>query len=153
MFFALIKTFLLAMVPVVELRGALPAGIIWGLTPGQAYLAAIVGNLVPLIALVYGLPFLERSLRQRIKKLDQFLGWWYGRVERSFGPGYRRFGALALVLFVAVPLPLTGGWSGMVAAHLFKIPAWRGLLLTALGVALAGLLVLTITLGTLDFFV
>lgn len=143
-----LATFLLSMVPIVELRGSIPLGIgAFGLDPWLTYVLSVVGDIVPAVALAYALPPIERVLRMRIRAVDRGLTWWYSRVVRKFAREYERWGALGLVIFVAIPLPMTGSWSGIVAAHLFNIRRWRGIGLVSLGVVIAGLIVLGLTVG------
>lgn len=131
----------LAALPVSELRGALPLALVYGFDPLSAYLLSVVGNLLPVPALLWGL---ERvlALAPRLPGLGRLLGWWSRRTRRRGDKAFARFGALALILFVAVPLPMTGAWTGSLAAVLFRVPFRPALGLIALGVALAGLVVL-----------
>ena len=125
------------MLPVTELRAALPLGVLWGLAPRQAYLWALAGNLMPVPPLLLGLERLFSCLR--------FFGSGpvaaladYGRRRRdSLG----RFSLPGLMALVALPLPGTGVWTGCLVAAalgLKKLPAAAAI---SLGAAAAGIAV------------
>lgn len=141
--------FLMAAVPVAELRGAIP----WALTPPplggglswqEAYIWSVMGNLLPVPFLLWLLGPLCERLR-RWGPMDMFLGWLFARTRR--GKLVERYGPLGLVLFVGIPLPVTGAWTGAVAAFLFGVPFKRALPAIALGVMLAGAVVTLASLG------
>ena len=129
-----------AATPVVELRGAIPVGLALGLTPWQAWVWSVLGNLLPVPALLLGtrtglgwlgrLPWVHKRIRV-----------WGERSSSRLATQVRRWGLLGLAVFVAIPLPGTGAWTGAVAASLLGIKPGPALAAIALGVAVAGLLV------------
>jgi len=129
-----------AATPVVELRGAIPLGLALGLSPWQAWLWSVLGNLLPVPALLLGTrtglqwlgrqPWLHRHVRA-----------WGERGSSRLAVHVNRWGLLGLAVFVAVPLPGTGAWTGAVAASLLGMKPGPALAAIALGVAVAGLLV------------
>jgi uncharacterized membrane protein len=131
-------TLALSAAPVAELRGGLPYALSRGADPEVAYGLAVLGNLLVVPILLLGLRWLERLLRGR-RAADRLLGVLFARTRRK-GRWIERFGAVGLVLLVAIPLPGTGAWTGAIAAVLLGIPARRALLLIALGVLVAGVL-------------
>jgi len=144
--------FLIATVPIAELRGAIP----WALTPPplggglswqEAYIWSVMGNLLPVPFLLWLLEPLSERLR-RWGPMDRFLGWLFARTRRR-GKLVERYGPLGLVLFVGVPLPVTGAWTGAVAAFIFGVPFRRALPAIAFGVMLAGVVVTLASLGVL----
>jgi len=146
-------TFLIATLPVAELRGAIP----WALAPPpvggglswqEAYLWAVMGNLLPVPFLLGLLGPLSERLR-RWRPADRFFGWLFARTRRR-GRLVERYGPLGLVLFVGIPLPVTGAWTGTVAAFLFGVPSRRALPAIVLGVLLAGVIVTLASLGILE---
>jgi uncharacterized membrane protein len=144
-----IKIILLAMTPINELRGTIPLAITaYHFSPWQALLLAVVGNMVPIIFLLWLWPRIA-SFFQFLPLAKKLLNWLFERTRKKFYKKYSLYGDLALVLFVAIPLPFTGAWSGSIAAFLFGIPFWRALGLIFLGVILAGIVV---TLTTTGFF-
>jgi uncharacterized membrane protein len=133
--------------PVSELRGAIPVAIgIYGMTPGEAYLISVIGNLLPIPILLQFLGDAERILR-RLRPFDIFFEWLFARTRRRTGEKIKKYGALGLIPFVAIPLPVTGAWTGVAAAYVFDIKFRYAFPAIFLGVLIAGIVVLTAALG------
>lgn len=146
-----IATFFMAMLPVTELRIALPWGMtIGGLSWTSAYFWAIAGNYV--IALIL-LGFLEPvSIRlRRWKVWDKFFLWLFARTRRK-GKMIERFEFWGLVLFVGIPLPVTGAWTGCAAAFVFGLSYKKSILAVLLGLFMSATIVLTLTATGLFLF-
>ena len=140
-----IMTMVIAAVPVVELRGAIPAGAAAGLEPGLACGAAIVGNLLPV-------PFIILLVRQVFDLLRKhpFFAPKIDALERRAhlkGRLVRKYRLLGLTLFVAIPLPGTGAWTGALVAAFLNIRLRNALPAITLGVLIAGGLVTLMTMG------
>ena len=138
---------LVAALPVVELRGAIPLGVALGLSPWESFLWALLGNLL-VVPLALGLLPWAVGLATR---MPLFARAWRAPEVRVRPPGEaqdQRLGALGLFLFVAVPLPGTGAWSGAVLAVVLGVRRRYAFPALALGVVAAGLLVLLLTGGT-----
>lgn len=143
---------LIASLPISELRGAIPVAIgVYGFDPVTAYLVGVLGNLLPVPILLKILEPVTALLR-RCVVCDRFLSWLFARTRRRHSTLIERLGAIALVLFVAVPLPATGAWTGALVAHLFGIPFRYAFPLIAVGVCLAGVVVTLATLGVITLF-
>jgi uncharacterized membrane protein len=141
-------TVLLAMLPVSELRGAIPWALwVGGLPWTTAYLLAVAGNILPVLPILALLGPAERMLR-RWPLLDRFFNWLFERT-RSRSALVERYQALGLMLFVAVPLPVTGAWTGCVAAYLFGIRRRYALPAIVAGVLIAGVVVTLAALGVI----
>lgn len=138
---------LLSMSPISELRGAIPLGIgIYGYSPAQTYLLAVFGNLLPVIPLLLFLgPVSDFLMRFAIGK--RFFTWLFSRTYRRYIQNHENFGLAALTLFVAVPLPVTGAWTGCAIAFLLGLEARRAFPAIALGVMIAGLVVTVTVVG------
>jgi len=140
----------LSLAPVSELRGGLPYALAQGLSPAAAFFLAVAANLliVPVILL-----FLEQTERvfRRWRPTEQLMNAVFARTRRK-GRLVERLGALGLILLVAIPLPGTGAWTGALAAALLGIPIRRSLPLIAVGVLIAGVLVLFASLGAFQLF-
>ncbi|HVL64181.1 MAG TPA: small multi-drug export protein [Actinomycetota bacterium] len=132
---------LVAMIPVIELRGAVPIGVLLGLSPVEAALPAVVGNLLPIPLLVWFLDPVQTWLSRRFRFFARFFAWLFERTRSRHGGRYERFRDAALVLFVGIPLPGTGAWTGAAAAFVFGIKKGRSLLLITLGVLIAAVVV------------
>lgn len=143
-----IKTILLAMLPINELRGTIPIAIsVLGLHPIEAMVYSVIGNMLPIFLIVWLLPFLADFLSRHSKLMNRFFSWLFERTKKKFYDKYQKYGDWALVIFVAIPLPITGAWSGAVAAFLFGIPYWKSILLNFLGVVIAGIIVTLLSSG------
>ena len=146
-----LSVFCIAMLPVFELRGAIPAGYAMGMTNHlQIYLLAVAGNFVPVLPILYLLGPGERFLR-RWRLFDRFFTWLFKRtVARS--DMIRKYESLGLILFVAIPAPITGAWTGSVAAYLFKLPLRMAIPCIILGILIAGIVVSLVSQGAISLW-
>ena len=129
-------TFIVAMLPIIELRGAIPYAVGVGMPWPQAYLLAVTGNLVPVVPLLLFLGPVSGWL-QRMPVFGRFFDWVFTRTRRRSGV-IERYGPLGLALFVAIPLPITGAWTGSAAAYLFGFSFKRSFPAITAGVLIAG---------------
>lgn len=136
--------FLTSMLPVVELRGAIPVGLSLGVPPLSTYFLAVVGNFIP-VPLVW---VLVNPISHWLRHIPRVRCLWEGYLARtrSKGSNLERYGLVGLTLFVAVPLPSTGGWTGAVLASLFGFGLFQTCVSVFLGIALAGLIVMILCL-------
>ena len=136
----------MAMVPVIELRGAIPYGVVAGLSVPLAFVLALIGNLVPV-------PFLVVFTRKVFEWLRKKSSWLNGIVSRLEAKAERkkdvvlRYEFWGLVLLVAIPLPGTGAWTGALVAAMMDMRLKRAMPSIALGVLIAGIIVTSITYG------
>jgi uncharacterized membrane protein len=131
--------------PIVELRGAVPVGIVAFEMPWwKVYLIAVVGNMIPIpfILLLLG-PVSKFLMRFKIGRA--FFDWLFARTRRR-SASIEKYEALGLTIFVAIPLPVTGGWTGAMAAFLMGIPFWKAMLYILLGVMIAGVIMTALSL-------
>jgi uncharacterized membrane protein len=147
-----LSVFIISMLPVSELRGAIPVAIgIYHLDPVSAYLLSMVGNIVPVVIILKYIEPVSKYLMSRSKIFNYFFTWVFARTRKKFNGGFEKWGSLALITFVAIPLPMTGGYSGAIAAFVFGIPFKKALPLISIGVIIAGLIVTGLTLGILKY--
>ena len=142
---ALWLTFFTSMLPVAELRVAIPLGVASGLHPLVAMMTAILGNLVPVPLIL----LLIRHIFCWLRRLPR-LGTLIDRLERRAhlkGRKVRKYRLWGLVLLVAVPLPGTGAWTGALVADVLDIRMKTAFPAIALGVVIAGLAVTAMTCG------
>jgi uncharacterized membrane protein len=137
--------FLISSSPVVELRGAIPLGYALGLDPLKIFLFSILGNLFPVIPLLVFFRWIIGKL-ERIKGIGRLLKWWFQKVEKK-SKIVETAGFWGLVLFVSIPFPGTGAWTGSVAATLFNFKLRKAFIAISLGVIIAAILVSSMTLG------
>ena len=137
-----------SMLPVVELRGAIPLGLGLGLSPLASLSAALLGNLLIVPLLLWLMPAAVAGL----ERFPAFKRWWdrlEARVRLKSEDTVQRFGALGLLLFVAVPLPGSGAWTGALIAVVLGLKKRFAGPAIALGVLLAGVLVTLAATGVL----
>lgn len=139
-------TFLMAMVPVVELRGAIPYGVISGLSVHEAFILAVLGNLAPLPFLVVFTRKVFEWLRTKSNGLDRMVRKLEDKAEKNKKVvlKYQFFG---LMILVAIPLPGTGGWTGALVAAMMNMQLKRAMPAIIVGVIVAGVIVTTLTYG------
>lgn len=144
-------TGLVSMVPVVELRGGIPFGVALGLSHWEAFLAAVIGNMIPLPFIVVYIRRIFKWMRSRLPALDRLVD----KLERKAhlkGRKVSKYKYLGLMIFVAIPLPGTGGWTGALVAAFLDMPLRRALPALCMGVFIAGFLVTGITYGFTSIF-
>ncbi|NQU77081.1 small multi-drug export protein [Candidatus Falkowbacteria bacterium] len=148
-----LQVIFVAALPVSELRGAVPLGIgVFGLSVWETYIWAVIGNMIPVFFLLWFLPAISKFMIKKWDFADRFFSWIFERTRKRTEAKINKYGAPALILFVAIPLPFTGAWTGSIAAFLFGIKARRALPLIFLGVLIAGGLVTLATTGFVMFF-
>lgn len=147
-----LKTLLISMLPIGELRVAIPVGMaVYDLPFWSAFLWSFIGNIIPIFFVIWGLDLLINKFAvHRIYFLNKFFNWLFERTRRKHTKSFERWQNLALVIFVAIPLPGTGAWTGALIAYVFGIPLKRAFPAIALGVLIAGIIVSLITLGIIN---
>jgi uncharacterized membrane protein len=146
----ILTTFLLAMAPISELRGAIPyAMTVGGMTWQEAFVIAVIGNFIPVIPILLLLGPVSQRLR-RYPAFDRFFDWLFART-RHRGRIIERFEALGVCLFVAIPLPMTGAWTGAAAAFVFGVRPRLAIPAIAAGILIAGTIVTLVVTGAVTF--
>ena len=146
MFKAAVITFLMSMVPVVELRGAIPYGVIAGLSVHTAFILAVIGNLLPIPFLVVFTRKVFEWLRTKSDRLDRMVSRLESKAEKN-QEVVNRYKFWGLVLLVAIPLPGTGAWTGALVAAMMDMRLKNAMPAIILGVIIAGVIVTTVTYG------
>lgn len=139
-------TFLVSMLPVVELRGAIPIGVAAGLGHWQAMIVADIGNMVPVPFIIIFIRQIFAWLRLKSERLERFISKTVTRAEGKWEQ-VRSYEFIGLVILVAIPLPGTGAWTGALIAALMNMRLKYALPAILLGVIIAGFLVTGITYG------
>lgn len=139
-------TMLVSMIPVVELRGAIPFGVGLGLSHWTAFFASVTGNLIPMPFIIVYIRRILQWLRTRSAGLNRLAARLEERAHLK-GEMVSRFHMLGLCIFVAIPLPGTGAWTGALAAAFLDMRLRNALPAICLGVLLAGFAVTAITYG------
>ncbi len=147
-----ILIFLVSMVPIVELRGAIPIAVGMGLPKLTSFIIAIIGNMVPV-------PFIYLFARKiliwgRDKKIiGPLFDWCYKKGEKGGKKLEAKAGKglyVALLLFVGIPLPGTGAWTGTLAASILNMDFKKSVIAVTLGVLLAGIIMMCISFGIFE---
>lgn len=128
-----------AALPISELRGAIPLGLYYGMSLQKAFWLAILGNISFVIPALFLLEPISNRLR-KFKIWAGFFDWLFERTKKK-ADAIQKYEALGLAIFVAIPLPMTGAWSGVAAASLFKIRFRYAFIAIVAGVICAGLIV------------
>jgi len=137
-----LATFLIAMIPIAELRVALPIALgAYKMSILNAYFYSVAGNIFPVFFILYFIDSVSKFLMKHFVIFNKFFTWLFNHTRVKFEGKYAKYGALALVIFVAIPLPITGAWTGALASFLFQIPRRTGAVLVSLGVMIAGVIV------------
>lgn len=138
-----ISVFIMSMLPIVELRGAIPLGVGLGMTPMKAAIIAVIGNslIVPILLLII------TPLFTHFKKLTALRNWVTKYEDRAAHKmkRYRQYRLLGLFLLVAIPLPMTGAYTGCVAAVITKVSFPKATMAITAGVLTAGIIVYSLS--------
>ena len=131
---------IISMLPVVELRGAIPVAMhIFGMSIPHSYVLCVIGNMIPVPFILLFLGTVSKFLR-RFKIFDKFFTWLFARTHRR-SDRIKKYEELGLIIFVAIPLPITGAWTGSLAAFLFGLRFWPSFFCALAGVCIAGVIV------------
>ena len=147
----LLATMALAMVPVIELRGAVPVGVSLGLPVWQVLIVSVIGNMIPV-------PFIMLFIRKIFDWMERQSGWlarkvvWLEKRARAKGEILRKYELLGLYILVAIPLPGTGAWTGALVATIFDLRIKTAFPAILLGVITAGLIMCTVSYGVAAVF-
>ena len=139
-----LKLFFLSMIPIVELRGARPLGIAMVLKPIYVYIVCIIGSSIISVPVVLMFRQVIDYLRYR-KYLNKVIRWIDKKIEGR-AKKLKAASIIGLVVFVGVPLPTTGSWSGAALASIFKMRVVESLLGIFIGNAIAGAIMLTVSM-------
>lgn len=133
-------TFVVSMFPVVELRGAVPIGVAFGIDTWKLYLLAVVGNMLPIpFVLWFARPIINFFLESRLFKK---IGKWLQRKVAQNKDKILKYGTWGLTIFVAIPLPGTGAWTGALVAALIDLRIKKAVPSILLGVLTAGVIMM-----------
>ena len=166
----IIYIFLISMLPLIELRGAIPVGAALGVEYYYNYTAAVIGNLLPVPFILLFIPKILEFL-SRFKPFRPIVDWLWKKANKhsvrvvgkkdnqvceNESDSTKNSGAmlgvlLGLTTFVLIPLPGTGAWTGALVAALFKLPTWRSALAITVGVLGCGVIMCLASYGVLGF--
>ena len=146
-------TVIIATLPIAELRGAIPWALAaqpigGGLPVASAVFFAILGNMIPVIPLLLFFDKIYKWLSP-IPVFNRFFEWLFARTRRK-GKMIERYEFWGLVVFVGIPLPVTGAWTGTMAAFIFGIKLWKSFLAIILGLLMSATIVTLLSFGVIS---
>ena len=151
MFLKLITILFVSMVPLIELRGAVPIGVGFGVPEWIVLLVAVIGNFIPVpFIFKYARRFLEWGSTWHWKPGKKFCKWCLKKGEKGGKKLEEKTGDsiyLALMFFVGIPLPGTGAWTGTLAASMLNLDKKKSLVSIACGLVLACVIMTLLSLG------
>lgn len=147
LFIKYIITGFIGMIPIIELRGAIPVGVFtFHLNYLESFICSFIGNIIPVYFIVkYIRPLFDFFGRWKIFKV--IIDWASEKATKNIEENQRlqTFAALGIFMFVAIPLPGTGAWVGSLIANFLNLPPKKAIPPIVLGVLTAGIIVLTLT--------
>ncbi|MCZ7397790.1 MAG: small multi-drug export protein [Candidatus Methanoperedens sp.] len=144
---------LLAALPIAELRLSIPIAIIeFNIDPVTALTLSVIGNMIPVVPLLLFLEPVSNFLR-RWKMGDMFFTWLFERTHRKHSANFEKYGSIGLAVFVGIPLPATGAWTGCAAAFIFGFKFKNAFLAILAGVIMAGIIVTVLTITGAKIFI
>ncbi len=139
-----------SMLPIIELRGAIPMAAAFNMPWWSAFVLSVVGNILPVpFILLFIKKFLTWASGSKIKFLNKLANWLNRKVEKN-RPKIEKYAFWGLCLFVAVPLPTTGAWTGSLVAAMIDMKFWKAMLTAFIGVLIAAVIVTVIVYGGVE---
>lgn len=145
-----IVVLIVSALPISELRGGIPLALSFNFAYAKSFWLSILGNSLIIVPTLLLLDSVSKFLR-RWQIWNKFFTWLFART-RKHSDSVEKYGAIGLAIFVAIPLPMTGAWSGCVAAYLFGVKFRYALPSIFLGVLGAGIIVLLTCMGFIGIF-
>ena len=143
--------FFCSMIPIIELRGGIPMGEALGLPIWKSFLISVAGNMLPVpFILLFIKKILRFMSRSKVKLFNKVANFLYGKAEKNRAK-IEKYSFWGVALFVGIPLPVTGAWTGSLVAALIDMKFWKALLSAFLGVLMAGVIVSLIVSGIFSF--
>ncbi len=141
---------LLAMAPISELRGAIPVGIVvYKLNPWVVTIISMIFNLIPAVAVILFFNAIMPWVKKHFPRLGKIVEKFSQTRQEKHRKKIEKYGLLAIMVFVAIPFPLTGAWTGSLLSVLFEMPKFKSIMAVGMGIIISGTIVLSITMASL----
>lgn len=141
--------FIISILPILELRGGLIAASLLNVSPLTGYIISIIGNTLPVpFILLFINKILECMGKSKIKWMNK-LSKWLDKKARKHKDSIEKYGYLGLTLFVGIPLPGTGAWTGCLAASVLNMDKKKSFISIMLGIIMASIIMMLISYGLL----
>ena len=145
-----IIVFLISMCPILELRGGLIAASLLNMNPWVSYLICMIGNIIPIPLILWLITkILDFMRKSKNKKLNGIVKWLDKKVDKHKGQ-IEKYGYLGLILFVGIPLPGTGAWTGCLIASVLEMDRKKSFIAALIGVFIASVIMMLISFGLLS---
>jgi uncharacterized membrane protein len=142
-----LATFLIAFIPVTELRASIPLAMkVYGLSPVAAWFYSVAGTYFVMVLIVLVLNPISKFLSKYIPLFEKFFTWLFEHTRKRANGKMEKYGSWAIFILAATPIPLLGGLTGALAAFVFDVPLKKSLPLLLVGTMVSGALVVAITL-------
>ena len=146
-----ITIFIISMLPIIELRGGMIAAALLHLSLWKAFIICFVGNILPIPFILWFIRAILNWMR-KVKCFKKIVLWLDDKVEKKKGQ-IEKYGFWGIVLFVGIPLPGTGAWTGCLIAAMLDMNKKKAFLAATLGVVLAGVIMAIFSYGILDLII
>lgn len=145
-----IIVFFISMCPILELRGGLIAASLLNMNPWVSYLICMIGNIIPIPLILWLITkILDFMRKSKNKKLNGIVKWLDKKVDKHKGQ-IEKYGYLGLILFVGIPLPGTGAWTGCLIASVLEMDRKKSFIAALIGVFIASVIMMLISFGLLS---
>ena len=145
-----IIVFVISLCPILELRGGLIAASLLDMNPLESYIICIIGNIIPIPFILWLITKILNSMRNsKSKKLNNIAKWLDKKVDKHKGQ-IEKFGYFGLVLFVGIPLPGTGAWTGCLIASVLEMDKKKSFFAALIGVFIASIIMMILSFGLLS---
>lgn len=146
-----ITVFIISLLPILELRGGLLAASLLGLDPISSYIICVIGNILPIPLILW---FLDKvfDFMKRFKTTKKIVDWLEKKAN-SKKEQIQKYGYFGLLLFVGIPLPGTGAWTGCLIATVLQMDKKKSFVYALLGVIMASIIMMLISFGLLKMFI
>ena len=142
-----LATFLIAIIPVTELRASIPLAYkVYGLSAFWAWFYSVLGTFFAMLLILFALEPVSKILSKYISFFDKFFDWLFEHTRKKAGSKMEKYGEWAIFILAATPIPLVGGLTGALAAFVFGIAYKKAIPLLLFGTMISGVIVLAITL-------
>lgn len=142
-----LATFLIALIPVTELRASIPLAIkVYGLAPLAAWFYSVAGTFFAMVLIVFLLDPISKLLSKYIPIFEKFFNWLFEHTRKRADKKMEKYGSWAIFILAATPIPLLGGMTGALAAFVFGVPFKKSLPLLLAGTMVSGVIVTAVTI-------
>ena len=143
--------FIISLMPILELRGGLIAASLLGLDPLRSYIICIIGNIIPVPFILWLINAILEAMRKS-KHFSKVAKWLDKKVDKHKGQ-IEKYGFVGLVLFVGIPLPGTGAWTGSLIASVLEMNRKKAFVAALIGIFIASIIMMLISFGLLKFII